>query len=383
MPLYLNFLVLCLTLFLVNEANAGNQFSASLSPTIGSFDGSGSVSNSVDIKLKQQIKQEQSNYGVQLNLNSNFLASDYKNLSSIQARAFGFFENECGTVQIGNNFGGHYLFQADDFKNPNFSRSINFLELNIKDTISTKVYSPDLYIYSPGLWSDQLHLQNRFGEGSRTANKISYISPSKYNLIFAASFIPDTDGFIRIYHTYNAGRNTAFKNIIQLTLGYRTQVNDLDLRVAFGVEGGKRKNMQNNNLLFLPGQNLPINVKNQENLKSWDLSAQAAYMGFNLGFSYGNNYKSGQYYIDNRKDGTYWNLGISYSILGSSVSLSHFNSQNINGDLQKNSLTAAYHIKKGIHLFTELAQIELLNKATTPSKSSKFNCFLVGSKISF
>ena len=383
MSFYINCIVFCLALFLVNKANADNQFSASLSPTIGSFNGSGSVSNLVDIKLKQQIKQEQSNYGVQLNLNSNFLASDSNSLSNIQARVFGFFENEYGTVQIGNNFGGHYLFQADDFKNPNFSQSINFLELNIKDTISTKAYSPDLYIYSPGLWSDQLHLQNRFSKGSRIANKISYISPLKYNLIFAASFIPDTDGFIRIYHTYNAGGSTAFKNILQLTLGYRAQVNDLDFKVAFGVENGKPKNMQNNNLLFLPGQNFPINAKNQENLKSWDLSAQAAYMGFNLGFSYGNNYKSGQYYVDNRKNGTYWSLGISYSILGFSVSLSHFSSQNINGNLQKNSVAAAYHIKKGVHLFTELAQIELLNKVSIPSQSSKFNCFLVGSKMSF
>ncbi|WHQ46915.1 MAG: porin [Candidatus Midichloria sp.] len=385
MSLYPNSLIFCSILFFIlpTKATANNQFNISLYPTIGSFDGSEFISNLVDIKFKHQIKQDQSDYGIQVNLNSNFLASDSNNFSRIQARAFGFFESEYGTIQIGNNFGAHYLFQADDFKNPNFSQSINFLELSIKDIISNEAYSPDLYIYSPGLWSDQLHLQNQCSEGSRIASKISYISSLKYNLIFAASFIPDTGESIKIHNTYNFGKNNAFKDVVQLTLGYRNQVNDLDFRLAFGIESGKAKNAQSTNLLFLPDESSLINAKQQENLKSWDLSAQAAYTGFNLGFSYGNNYKSGQYYIDNCQNGVYWNLGISYSIFRFSVSLSHFNSQNINGDLQKSSLTAVYHIKKGIHLFTELSQIELFNKTTTPFKSSRFNCFLIGSKISF
>ena len=362
--------------YLLNITNCYGDINISILPTVGSFKEKGLLGGEIEVKLKKEVKKHQIISSMQLSIASRLFYNGDHDLNKIYAKAVGVLENEYGTLRLGPDVGAHYLIQADDFKNQNFSQSLNFLEMHIKGILNTDFFSPDLYIYMPGLWSDQLHLQNQMSDGSRIANKITYISSLKYNFVFALSFIPDTQEFIKIYNTSYINKNNSFKDIIQLAAVYRDQWNDLDFKFAIGVESGKARDFAKQ--LFCPTDNLLLPVQHQQGLKSWDISSEISYTGFKFGASYGNVYKSGQYQ-NNIKNGTYLNIGTSYSIAGLSISFTHFNSSNHNGDLEKNSLVIYYHLRKPIYLFTEISQIQLINKLST----DKFNYFLIGTKFNF
>ena len=356
--------------FLLSITNChGNSrlLNVSLLPYVGLFKGKKSLNSVAEIKIRKQIKKDQYNYGIQASVASQLFYSGDQDLNKVYAKAIGFLENKYGILRLGPDVGAHYLLQADDFKNLNFSQSLNFLEVHIKETLNSNFFSPDLYIYSPGLWSDQLHLQSQISDGSKAANKITYISPLKYKFVFALSFIPDTQAFIKVYNTSCTNKNNHFKDIIQLAATYKDQWKDLDFKFAIGFESGKAKTIN----LLLPTQH-------QQNLKSWDISLEASCMGLKYGISYGNIYKGGQYQ-NNIKNGTYLNIGTSYSISGFSASFTHFSSSNHNGDFEKNSLIFSYHLKKPIYIFTEVSQIQLNDKVSV----NRFNCFLIGTKFVF
>jgi hypothetical protein len=312
-----------------NLAIADHNININLLPSIGVLSNDIIYRNNIKIRYKTQTRDYKNNIlGLQFSVNNNNnVIGNYFYTKSL-ANAFLFITGNLGTVQLGSNFGGHYLTQADDFKNQEFSQGLEYLE-TLVNYDKLDIHNLNLS-YSPGLYSNQYHLQNRFSNGSMIANKITYISNIDKDIVLGISYTPDNNSFIALDSNsrFSSSDINNIRNISQTSVLYKNQFNDIDFKASIGFETGLKI----------------VNSSTENNFNSWDLATQISYMGFGIGGSYGGNSNNGHY----------WNYGISYSVLGLRISFSHFKSFNLKNNLDKNYIIISYHLNPRIHLFTEI-----------------------------